>query len=504
MTADTLSNRRKSLLDTFNEVDLTFLVLRLTTILGGIAWLLLAPLSGDEITLLRYALVFFSCASLVFYSLILWQPGQRKYVYLLSLVFDLLFIYFFVSFHLPANNSFFLGYYLLAALHTFYFGLRFGVLVATLAAILLFTNMQGDFHWTDMTLRIAFLYCLAIPLGLLAEKMKKDSKHLEELNRQLVESIANIRAMQEKLIEAEKLSALGRLTADIAHEIRNPLSALGGFARRLDKLLPGDGKEKQYMGVIISEVDRLEKILSDTLIYSRFNGIRLQRGQLSEPLDEATAVYCDTCCEQAIELKLDITPGLPDIYLDKDQIRQAVGNLIVNARDAMSGGGELTVSLGQEEISGVPCQIVRIRDTGPGIPDDKQALIFEPFYSTKKIGKGTGLGLAIVQKIMEEHRGFIQVSSNRENGTVFSLVFPYQSAEEGGRIPCWEFMHCGIEQDTSRRCPAYPYFGRICWAIAGTYCAGKVAGIFAEKIDSCQACPYYLSVQEEKTPADPG
>jgi hypothetical protein len=120
-------------------------------------------------------------------------------------------------------------------------------------------------------------------------------------------------------------------------------------------------------------------------------------------------------------------------------------------------------------------------------------LIFEPFYSTKRIG--TGLGLTIVHEIMDEHRGFIQAKSDEGSGTSFTLYFPYQPPEEDKKTQCWECLGCGIETDPSRRCPAYPYFGRTCWAIAGTMCQGKVMGTYAEKTNDCKQCPFFQRCQ---------
>lgn len=493
-------------------IDLGFLVLRIVTVLGGIAWLLFAPLSDGEAVALAKALVAFSIYSTILYVYIFLRPGRIRYAYIASLVLDIVFVFYLVNFHRELNNSFFLGYYLLTALHTFYFGPKFGAAVATISGVLYFINITpyiGRIHWTDQALRIAFLYLIAIPLGLLSEKLRKDKERIEELNKRLEESIEYLKRMQTRLIEAEKLAAMGRLTYDIAHEIRNPLSALGGMARRLNKLLKKGTKEKEYVKVILSEAGRLEAILSDILILSseqfRFE---LKRGNINEPIKDAVKFFCDICQEGKIRLEEEYLPDPPRVYFDYDQVKQAIGNLITNAIDAITpGGGTISVRTGTKLHNEVLWVTVSISDTGKPIPKDKLELIFQPFYSTKKIGVGTGLGLAIVQKIMEEHRGFIEVKSEEGIGTTFILHFPYQSEEEDKKTPCWEYIKCGIEKDPTRRCPAYPYFGRICWAIAGTMCEGRVMGTYAEKIHECRNCPFYHLCRTErnlpgKTPED--
>ncbi len=476
-------------------VDVIFLSLRGITIIGGVAWLALAPLSGQEARSLFLVILSFTAYSLLLFLLIWHWPERIRQIYILSLVLDIIFVFHLADFKPSFDNSFFLGYYLLTALHTFYFGLRFGLLVGTMSAILYLINIShypGHIHWTDLALRVSFLYLIAIPLGLLSEKLRSDKEEIEKLNRRLEDSLENLKRVQKKLIEAEKLSALGRLTADIAHEIRNPLAALGGMARRLDRTIPEGAREKEYVKVILSEAARLESILRDILVLSSEGYLDLERGDVTAPVKEAVSFFCDLCSQGKIEIRERYQPGLPHVYLDHESVKQAVGNLITNAIDAiLPDGGTITVETGTEFTNEVQWVIVSVSDTGWGIPEDRLEFIFEPFYSTKKIGIGTGLGLSIVREIMEEHRGFVRVKSSVEKGSTFTLYFPYQPEEDDKKIPCWEFMKCGIEKDPSRRCPAYPYFGRICWAIAGTLCEGRVMGTYAQKIEECHHCPFY-------------
>ncbi len=498
-----LTDRFNRIKEKLSVVDFSFFILRLITILGGILWLVLAPLSPDEAAALSQAIIAFSIYSIILYAFIFFHPDKIRYAYLASLILDLAFVFFLVNLRRQLDNSFFLGYYLLTALHTFYFGLRFGVIVATIATALYIVNISpycGHFHWTDLCLRIVFLYLIAVPLGLLSEKLRRDKSEIEKLNMHLAESLDYLKSMQARLIKAEKLSAIGRLTADIAHEIRNPLAALGGMARRLDRRLKEGTKEKDYVKVIMSEAARLEAILGDILILSSEDQLfELKRGDINAPVREAAPFFCDICKEEKIRLKEEYAPDLPRVYFEYDQIKQAVGNLITNAVDALlPGGGQITIRTGTEYFNEVLWVTVQVSDTGKGISADKLELIFQPFYSTKKIGRGTGLGLSIVRKIMEEHRGFVRDKSEPGQGTSFTLYFPYQSEEDDKKTPCWEYLKCGIEKDPSRHCPSYPYFGRICWAIAGTLCEGRIMGIYATKIHECRLCPFYRSCKGER------
>lgn len=479
-------------------VDTTFLVLRILSLFGCLIWLYVIPLPQSEKTTLLMAFAWFSCYSAGCYLVILLKPAWLKNVYLTSLFLDLTFLAFITHFQSYLENSFFIGFYLLVCLHTIYFGLRFGLLVATLSALLYFFSIydqiSGTSDWVDLGLRMIFLYLIALPVGLLSEKVKRDKHTVETLNRDLARSLENLRAMQEKLIEAEKLSALGRLTTYIAHEIRNPLTALGGFARRLDKKLATGKPEKEYVAIMIAEVARLEKILMDTLVYGKVNVTKLIRDELNKPVMAAASLYREICRENNITLVEKLAADLPRGKINHEQVHQALDSLLSNSIQAMPEGGTLTIQTGQVIKNNTPYLTIEVRDTGGGISTENIDYIFEPFYSTKKIGSGTGLGLPIVRKIIDEHRGLIEVKNYPDHGTDFILYFPYQSEEEDQKTPCWEFLKCGIEEDPSRRCSAFPYFGRICWSTAGSYSEAGIHGICALKIENCQQCSFYKMI----------
>ncbi len=480
-----------------SEVDLTFLALRVLSLLGGSVWLFLVPHTPSEKNILLTALLCFFIYSSACYLVIFLKPEWLRSVYLVSLFLDLIFLAYLINAQSALENSFFIGFYLLVCLHTIYFGLRFGLLVATLSASLYLICIYDQlilFEWTDIALRLTFLYLIALPVGLLSEKIKHDKETVEKLNQELAKSLENLRSMQEKLIEAEKLSALGRLTAYIAHEIRNPLTALGGFARRLDKKMENGSQEKEYVAVMTQEVARLEKILRDTLIYGRTTDIKLVRDDLNKPVSSAISLFQELCQENDITIVEKLDPTLPMGKIDSEQVQQAMDSLFSNSIQAMPEGGTLTIHTGREVKNHTPYLTITVNDSGDGIDPELIEYIFEPFYSTKKIGTGTGLGLPIVKKIIDEHCGLIEVKNLPDQGTAFTLSFPYQSEEEDQKIPCWEYLKCGIEADAARRCSAYPNFGRFCWSTAGSFSEAGIHGICAQKIENCQQCSFYKMV----------
>ncbi|MCL5022343.1 MAG: ATP-binding protein [Nitrospirae bacterium] len=356
------------------------------------------------------------------------------------------------------------------------------------------------FTWLLLILGGFFAYRFSeilVSVQKLKTELQQELIERKQMENEIAKKTDELRKAQDKLIQAEKLAALGRLTSDVAHEIRNPLTALGGFAHRLSKIATG-AKERGYTDVIVAEVEKLEKILKNVLTFSRDARLHLERHSVGDIVRDAAKLYSETCIEQSIDMKVKIGGNLPQVLIDRDQGKQALSNLIANAIDAMLKGGTLTIAAGEENLHNVPFVFLKVSDTGEGIPSDKLPRIFEPFFTTKEIGHGTGLGLSISRKIIEEHGGFISAESMMGQGSTFSLYFPYQSGEESLKVQCWEYMKCGRERDATMKCPSYPNFGRICWVVAGTFCEGKVQGTYAQKYEDCKKCEFYRKVEKKE------
>ncbi len=229
--------------------------------------------------------------------------------------------------------------------------------------------------------------------------------------------------LREQLAETEKLTALGRITANVSHTIKNPLMAIGGFANRLMDKLPEGTKEKKYAGLIYQEAVRLENVLQNVLLFSRRDADQREECSIPELIEKALAMYEDICREKSIIVNTRVS-DLGIIEGNKEQVRQAIENLVSNAIDAMPKGGTLTVNTGQEQVRGTLYATVKIKDTGQGIDAENIGRIFEPFFTTKLSLKGTGLGLSITKKVVENHGGFIRVDSEVGAGSTFSLYFP--------------------------------------------------------------------------------
>lgn len=480
-----------------SEVDITFLVLRVVSFFAGIGWLLLVPYSASEKAILLKTLIGFSLYSIVCYFVIFFRPVWLKKVYVASFFCDIIFLANLVYTERSFENSFFLGFYLLVCLHTIYFGLKFGLLAATLSAffyLLSITSLLDYINWTDLVVRIAFLYFITAPLGLLSEQANRDKKKVDDLHRELVRSQENIKLLQQKLIEMEKHSALGRLTADVASEMRNSLLSVGELVQNFQKNWMVGAEGQKSVSVIVNEIVRNEKILADILAYCNMAETELKREEISKPLRAVSPRYNLLCQERNIAVKVFYEAYLPKAKIDNGQIQQALDILVCNAIEAMPEGGVLSMSTGHASIHNTPYLTISIRDTGKGIDPNIIQFIFEPLFTTKKGGLGTGLGLSILKKIMEGHRGFVTVENDVGRGAEFFLNFPFQSEEQDKMTPCWEYLGCGIETELSRYCSAYPHFGRICWATAGPASQSRKTAVCASKIETCPECSFYKAV----------
>ena len=236
--------------------------------------------------------------------------------------------------------------------------------------------------------------------------------------------------LREQLTDAEKFSALGRITANIADEMRNPLTSVGGFARRLYRKLPEGAPEKEYAEFIISEVNRLEGILKNVVTLSRGERPHMETWEMNTIVEAALQGYEERCRKQSIKVERSYG-DIPPIDVDRAQVEEAIGHVLVNAIEAMPQGGTLSILSGKEAVRGNMCAVVKISDSGEGIPEEKQGMVFEPFFTTKLAPKGTGLGLSIAKKIMDDHQGFVRIESERGKGSTVGLYFPLEHAGLG-------------------------------------------------------------------------
>jgi two-component system sensor histidine kinase HydH len=267
---------------------------------------------------------------------------------------------------------------------------------------------------------VHFLSMFANQAGLAIENARL-YKNLEEVHQELKET-------QTFWVHLEKMVALGEMSTTIAHEIKNPLTSIGGFARRLDRTIPEESQEKKYSQTIIKEVSRLEKILNDLLNYTRDKSPVFKELDLRDILEESLSTGTEGIFSGGVQLIKEFAEEVPKVMGDSLQLKQAFLNLINNACQAMKERGTLSLRVHPFSKNGSPYVKVEVGDTGKGADPENLHNIFNPFYSTKE--SSLGLGLPIVHKIITSHRGQIEVDNRPGKGMNFIITFPAQQRIE--------------------------------------------------------------------------
>jgi two-component system, NtrC family, sensor histidine kinase HydH len=258
-----------------------------------------------------------------------------------------------------------------------------------------------------------------VPLSLSAAPLK-DEMGREMGSVLLLRDLREIRDLQEKVRRSERLASLGRLAAGVAHEIRNPLSSIRGFAQYFMNRLKGHEEEQGYASIMVKEVDRLNRVVTDLLNFARPKDPHRELHPLENILSHSVKLLDPELRKKGVQVEEDYEPDLPPALVDRDQLSQAFLNLLLNSLESIEEEGKIRITLKKgDRQRGIE---VAIADTGRGIPPEDLGRVFEPFFSTKR--GGTGLGLAIVHQIVESHGGEITVESTERVGTTFRITLP--------------------------------------------------------------------------------
>lgn len=240
----------------------------------------------------------------------------------------------------------------------------------------------------------------------------------------VLKDLSELRQLELKIRQREKLAAIGDLAAGIAHEVRNPLSSIKGYVTYSGSLFPEDSENRRTAEITAEEVDRVNRVISELLEFARPSDLKLKKTDIVKLIEHATGIVAQEAAFAGVTMVKQLGHNLPPVMIDPDRITQVILNLLINAVQAMEQGGQLAVETRRESES----IIIDISDTGPGISPKDQSNVFNPYFTTKK--KGTGLGLAIVHKIVEDHGGSIRIHSEEGHGTRVSMTLPLHLLRE--------------------------------------------------------------------------
>lgn len=238
----------------------------------------------------------------------------------------------------------------------------------------------------------------------------------------ILRDLGEVHRLQDEIRRQEKLAAIGGLAAGVAHEIRNPLSSIKGLATFFSDQFEDGSEAKDAAGVMVNEVDRLNRVITELLDFSKPTDLNCQPTDLEPLLTRSLQLIQQDTINRGVKLEVDIDKNICPVHVDSDRLTQCLLNLYLNAVQAMPDGGTMSLNCSMDAQGYV---LIRLEDTGTGIAEDDLSKIFNPYYTTK--GKGTGLGLAIVHKIVEAHHARIKVESAVGKGSSFILQIPCHS-----------------------------------------------------------------------------
>ncbi len=258
----------------------------------------------------------------------------------------------------------------------------------------------------------------AVPLSLSASQIINEEGQFVGLVL-IIRDLREVRSLQEEVRRKETLAAIGGLAAGVAHEIRNPLSSLKGIASYLKDKFEDNNRDKEMAGVMIQEVDRLNRVISELLEFAKPTDLNLRITDMNLLIEHSVKLIEKEAFAKGISIEVNLAQQSMNAEIDADRFSQCLLNLYLNAIQSMKNGGHLVINADITEKNTV---YIEIRDSGEGIQPENLKKIFDPYYTTKS--KGTGLGLAIVHKIIEAHKGQIRIHSLTGQGTTVTIEMP--------------------------------------------------------------------------------
>ncbi|MGD9073457.1 MAG: ATP-binding protein, partial [Desulfobacterales bacterium] len=241
----------------------------------------------------------------------------------------------------------------------------------------------------------------------------------------LLKDLREVYALRREIHRNQRLASVGRLAAGVAHEVRNPLSSIKGFATYFKERYREKPEDQQVAGMMIQEVERLNRVIGQLLDFARPIKVVAKALAVPQLVADSLKLVEARAKEKAIGIETIIAPQLRTVFLDPDRVKQVLLNLYLNALEAMEAGGRLSVGAAAEDHD--RWIVFRVSDTGHGIPKENQAQIFDPYYTTKSTG--TGLGLAIAHNIVDAHGGRIEIESAAGEGTTVTVRIPVTREE---------------------------------------------------------------------------
>ena len=304
------------------------------------------------------------------------------------------------------------------------FGLRGGLAASIFTTIIYIPHIylhwqHGHFDYSiNQYAEIVIFNLVGGIMGALGDRLRHARERAERSAEQKRQAYDELQTTFQQLLQAEKLTSLGELSAGIVHEVRNPLASIRGAIEILEDEIAADSPRREFAGLAKTEIDRLDRLVGEFLRFARPAKPQKAPAALNDIVESVAALVANEADSQSVSIVKDLDPNMPPIFVDAEQIKQVLLNLAINGLQAMTANiDKRTLTFRTFEENG-RC-MVEVADSGPGVEAQNLSTIFDPFFTTKE--KGIGLGLSIAHEVATQHGGSL-TATNRPNGAAFTLV----------------------------------------------------------------------------------
>jgi len=411
-----------------------FAVLLAVVMVGGLVALGFFPLRPRYSDLdLRWLVGCVAAYKVGIFALVTVNPRATRAYFIGALAIDLFLVFILLCLTGAVDSIFYLLFFPLVAVNAYYTGPWVGLGAAAVAAGLYAWStvlVPPWVGWIPVVIVAAIAGLPAVTLGLVADRERRARGEVERLNDELTGTLSRLQTAQQELVVAERLATVGRLSLRIAHEVRNPISAIELNAEMLEDIVRdrNDVAMKEAAALVAAirdQVTTLDALTEEYLAFARFPRPHFEEESVNHLVQELADFVRPVATRQGLSLNVEVDPNVPMMEIDRGLLRQAVLNLLKNGLESLSSGGELTI---ESRFDGEAVEI-RVSDTGAGIPVDVGPRLFEQFFTTKP--QGTGLGLSITRQIAEEHGGEVRWANRQDRGATFTIRLPIKRVTNG-------------------------------------------------------------------------
>ena len=405
-----------------------FAVLLAVVMVGGLATLGLVRLRPRyQIQSYDWIVFWFAMYKVGVLALVTVNPRNTRWTFVGALGIDLILVFALLILTGGGDSTWVNLFFPLVAVNAYYFGKWMGLVLTAVAGALYWTAgwlAPPQAAWTAVVILMGMVGLPAYAVGHVADRERRARVEVERLNVELTGTLSRLQAAQQELLVAERMATVGRLSLRVAHEVRNPISAIelnAELLRDITRARAGEVDMDEASGIIASiqdQVKTLDGLTEEYLTFARFPRPNFEEESVADLVEELAEFVRPLATRQGLTVRTETDRSMPMLEIDRGLLRQAILNLVKNGMEVLSRGGEIVLT---SSVRGTGVDI-SVADSGPGIDAQVARNLFEPFFTTKT--QGTGLGLSIARQISEEHGGELSWKNRQGGGAMFTIRLP--------------------------------------------------------------------------------